>query len=297
MKKNLMRKDRSGKIPALIFTALILSLLLIPAADAEIFSDAAIKGTFEDNVVGLLSDKRGGSAGMTMSGAAAGGALMPTMPMGTPYTGSSSSKNSDTSIDLSADLGVSKAIAPDLSLFFAGSAEHQSYSKFTQFDSTIGGLSIGLNTGFGAMVSARIAVNGLVKRFGDSPRDSSAYGASFIVKEKLGPSFWLKEGYAYEKDNARSALFSYNGNAANVWAGYAVLPDTTFLLGYNYLVRTYDEPSGFKVTASTVSVGLEYLFMKKWSVDALYDHQASDSNQAGTNTTDNLFSIGFRCSY
>lgn len=296
-----MQTHRSAKKVTIVLSVFVLIVLFTSVVHAEIYYNVAIKGVYEDNVVGLLSDKRGGYAGMP---GAAGGSMMsgvmgmgPGPGMGPVYTGSSSTSNSDTSVDLFADLGVSKSIAQDTSLFFAGSAELTSYNSFTQFNATIGGLSAGLNKGFGEVVTARVAINGLLKRFGDSQRDSSAYGASFILKERLSPSFWLKEGYVYEKDNADSAFFSYNGNAVNVWAGYVILPKTTALLGYNYLVRDYDEPSGFKVTANTVSAGLEYAFMEKWFLDALYDHQASDSNLPGTNTSDNMFSVGLRYSY
>ena len=36
----------------------------VPAARAEMYYDAEAKIIYEDNVVGLLSDKRGGTAGM-----------------------------------------------------------------------------------------------------------------------------------------------------------------------------------------------------------------------------------------
>jgi predicted porin len=62
-------------------------------------------------------------------------------------------------------------------------------------------------------------------------------------------------------------------------------------------VRDYDQPSGFKVTAHTISLGLSYELVKKWFLNAQYDHQASDSNVPGTNTTDNMFSIGLRYGY
>jgi opacity protein-like surface antigen len=293
-KEGFMRTRPSAKISAIILIVAFFNVLFIPAAQAEIYYDVAVKGVYEDNVVGLLSDKHGGYAGMSGS---AGGPMMSGVMMKPPYIGSSSTSNSDFSVNLFADLGVSKAIAKDTSLFVTGSAEHASYSSFTQFDFTIGGLSAGINKGFGETVTARVAINGLLKRYNDSLRDGTAYGASFILREKLSPAFWLKESYVYERDNADSAAFSYNGNEVSIWAGYLIQPRTTALLGYNYLVRDYDEPSGFKVTAGTVSAGLQYEFTEKWFVDALYDHQASDSNLPGTSTTDNLFSLGIRYSY
>jgi hypothetical protein len=147
------------------------------------------------------------------------------------------------------------------------------------------------------MLTAKVAINSLIKQYGDSQRNSSAYGTSITLKEKLNASFCLKEGYVFEKNDANSAFFSYNGNSFNIWGGYLVLPKTTALLGYNYLVRDYDEPVGFKITANTISMGLEYEFREKWFIGLQYDHQASDSNVIGTNTSDNIFSLGVRYSY
>jgi predicted porin len=105
------------------------------------------------------------------------------------------------------------------------------------------------------------------------------------------------ESYDYEMNNADSPLFTYKGNSLSLWAGFLATPQTTFLLGYSYLVRDYEEPSGFKVTANTISAGLEHELAKKWFLDAQYANQKSDSNVPGTYTTDNIFSIGLRYSY
>ena len=283
-----------------ICLALFMYLGLVPAAQAGIFYNVEVKGIYEDNVIGLLSDKRGGTAGVTT---APGPGMMSAMSMTgmggqTPqYLGSSSQSNSDTSINLFANLGSTTRIADDTWLFFAGGVQHTSYSSFTQFDSTIGSLSTGINKGLGDIVTARLAINGAIKGYNDSQRNSSAYGANLLFKERFAPSFWLKESYDYEKNSADSPFFTYQGNAASIWAGYLVAPPATVLLGYNYLVRIFDQPSDFKVTAQTISLGLEWELMRKWFLDAQYDHQVSDSNVPGTNTTDNIYSIGLRYSY
>ncbi len=299
-----MRTHRAQNAAIIGCTSLLLFLIIVPAARGEIFYDVAIKGTYEDNVIGLLSDKRGGTAGVPattgpgpgMMGVMGPGGMGPGMGGNTPQDTGVQSK-SDISLNLFADIGGSTEIASGISAFLIGSAQHTSYNSLTEFDSTIGGLSAGVDKKMGAFVTARLAINGSIKRYRDSARDSSAFGPALAVKEQFTPSFWLKESYYYEKNNADSALFTYSGNSAGIWAGYLVLPKTTVLLGYNYLVRDYDQPSNFKVTANTVSVGLEYEFLAKWFVDAQYDHQASDSNVAGTNTTDNIFSLAVRYSY
>jgi hypothetical protein len=280
-------------------------MCLVVPAQAELIFDASVKGAYEDNVVGLLSDKRGGYAGMPITGTGPGaGSMMALKQMG-PGGGMGGSipqdtgvqSKSDASINIFADIGGSTKINPDTSLFLIGGAQHTSYSSFTQFDFTIGGLSAGIYHEFGDVFSGKLAINGAVKNYQDSQRNGSAYGTTLSLRERLTPIFWLRETYDYEQNNADSPLFTYTGNSGSIWAGLSALPRTTFLLGYNYLVRDYNEPSGFKVTASTFSLGVEHELVRKWYIDARYDHQISDSNVPGTNSTDNIFSLGIRYSY
>jgi len=294
---------RAASSAIILCLATFIISLAVPAAQAaDIFYDAAIKGAYEDNVVGLLSDKRGGYAGVPVTGAGGGVMMAPGMGPGSGMGGSipqdtGTQSKSDTSINILADIGVLTKINPDTNLFLIGGAQHTSYSSFTQFDFTIGGLSAGIYKEFGEVFSAKAAINGAIKGYQDSQRNSTAYGATLSLKERLTPIFWLKEIYDYEQNNADSSLFTYTGNSGSIWAGWSALPTTTVLLGYNYLVRDYDEPSGFKVTANTISAGLEQKIAIKWYIDAQYSHQASDSNIPGTSSTDNIYSIGLRYSY
>ncbi len=280
---------------------LYLHVLSVPAEGADLFYDVAIRGTYESNVVGLLSDKRGGGAGASVPMGPMMAAPMP--GMGMPGMGGNvpqdvgSQSTSDTSLNLFADIGGSTEVASGTYVFLMASAQHTSYSSFTDFDNTIGGLSVGLTKRLGDVVSARIEMIGSIKRYNDSQRDGSAYGPAVTFKEQFTPLFWLKEGYFYEKNNADSPTFSYTGNSASIWGGYLLLPKTTVLAGYTYLVRAYEAPSDFQVTANTVSLGLQYEFLKRWFIDAQYDNQRSDSNVPGTSSTDNIVSLGVRYSY
>ncbi len=121
--------------------------------------------------------------------------------------------------------------------------------------------------------------------------------ATASLKERFSPTFWLKENYDYEQNHADSPYYTYTGNAVSIWAGFLVTAKTTFLLGYSYLIRDYDQPSGFKETANTPSLGLEQKISEKWFLSAQYSHQISDSNVAGTSMTDNIYSIGVRYGY
>ncbi len=293
-----MRSHRVLNTVVILGIVLFIYFIFAPASRAGVLYDAEAKLLYEDNVVGLLSDKRGGAAGMTGAmGAGMIGAMTMTGGPGQKYTGSSSQSSGDASLDIFADLGISTDVASDTSLFLLGSVEHTSYSRFTEFDSTIGNVSAGVIKSLGDIFLARVAANGRIKGYNNSARNSSAYGGTFTLKEKLDPAFWLKEIYEYEKNDASSAIFTYRGNSVSIWAGYLATPKSTVLLGYNYLVRDYDQPSGFRVTANTVSLGLQHEIGKKWFVDGQYDRQMSNSNVAGTYTTDNIVSVGLRYSY
>jgi hypothetical protein len=293
-----IRSHRAANAAITGCIVLFLYLIIAPAAQAEIFYDVAIRGTYEDNVVGLLSDKRGGTAGMPATGPGMMGAVMGPGGMGgsIPQDTGVQSK-SDFSINYFADVGGSTDIASGIYLFLIGSAQHTSYNSFNEFDNTIGGLTAGIDKDLGDIVTVRLAVNGSIKRYRDSQRNGDAFGPIVTFKEQFTRSFWLKESYYYEKNNADSAFFTYKGNFIGIWGGYLVLPKTTLLLGYNHLVRDYDEPAGFQVTSNTVSAGVAQEFSKRWFIDAQYALQMSDSNVPGTNSNDNIFSLGVRFSY
>lgn len=277
---------------------LFLYVVLAPVAQAGIFYDFAVKGTYEDNVVGLLSDKLGGTAVIPATSPGMMGAMGgPGMGGSIPQDTGTQSK-SDFSMNYFADIGGSTDIAAGTYLFLIGSVQHTSYNTFNEFDNTIGGLTAGMDKSLGEIVTVRLALNGSIKRYRDSKRDSTSFGPAVTFKEQFTPAFWLKESYYYEKNNADSPLFTYTGNQAAIWGGYLIVPKTTtLLLGYSYLVRDYDQPSGFQVTSHTLSAGIEHEFAKKWFIDAQYDHQMSDSNVPGTSSTDNIVSFGVRYSY
>ncbi len=275
--------------------AIATCLVAAPKASAEMFYDVEVKTIYEDNVIGLLTDKRGGGG---MGGGAAGPAMAAVkgMPNNSPVnTGSQSS--GDFSLNLFADLRGSKEISKDTALFLLGSAEHTAYDTFTEFNSTIGGLSTGVNRKLSDTVSTKIAIYGKIKKFEDSQRDSTSYGGNLGIKEQINPKFFLKEIYEYEKNNADSTQFSYAGNSLSIWAGLLTTPQTRLSLGYSYLKRDYDEPSGFTATSHTVSAALEHELAKRWYLDAGYDHVTSHSNQPSTTSTDNILSVGLRYSY
>ncbi len=214
------RLQKGSYLPGFLLAGFILFLFFsfFPAnAFAGLLLDAELRLTYEDNVVGLLSDQpRGASAGggtpmgMTMQALGMGGGPMGSGPNNNRYTGSGSgaTKSSDFSATVSAEAGGYQDVGSDVSLFAKAFAEHTSYDTFTDLDATIGGVTAGISASLSDAVLARVAVLGKIKRLGDSQRDSTSGGGNLNLKEKLTPEFWLREFGAYEKNNADNDVFS-----------------------------------------------------------------------------------------
>lgn len=272
---------------------------------AGLILDAELRLQYEDNVVGLLSDQQKGSVSTT---AGTPGGMMAAAPgmggMGgsgkNNYTGPSSGSSQspgDFSATLSAEAGGYKDVGRDSAIFAKGFASHTSYNTYTDLDATIGGVGTGITTNFSKIVSGRAAVLAKVKRFGDSARDSSAYGVNLSLKEKLTPSFWLREFGEIEKNSADQSVFSYMGSTIGISAGHAFTRKTSATLGYSYLVQKYDEPSGAEMKTHTAFLSAEWSLIKNWAVGGEYDLQISKENVTGTSTTNNIFSVSLRYDY
>jgi hypothetical protein len=201
------------------------------------------------------------------------------------------------SIDLIAELGGSVRFGKNAALFLSGGVERVSYDTFRELNLTASGLSAGLTWQLIESIAARIAATGAIKRFKDPARDSSAHGGSILFKERLSSRFWLKESFAYERNRAEAAYFTYDGKTLGFWAGYDLSGRTTLLAGYSYVEREYEEPAGFEEKANMFSLGVELGFLDKWYLDLQYDRRATDSTIAGTDTTGNIFTLGVRYSY
>ncbi len=271
---------------------------------AGLLLDAELRLQYEDNVVGLLSDQQKGSvstgAGMT------GGTPMQASSMGgmgsgkNNYTGSSSGSSQspgDFSATLYAEAGGYQDVARDAEVFAKGFASHTSYDTYTDLDSNIGGVSTGISVFLSDIISTRMSILGKIKRFDDSQRNSTAYAGNLSLKEKLTPSFWLREFGQYEKNSADTSVFSYTGTTIGIGAGYALTEKTLGTLGYSYLIQQYDEPSNAEMKTHTAYLGAEQIIGKNWAVSGEYDLQLSKENVTGTSATNNIFSLALRYSY
>ncbi len=294
-------------IPLFLPFSLVVALSLIPHnATAGMILNAELKLTYEDNVVGLLSDQRriqgtpgaGVSGGPTMMAQGMGG-LGGMGGNNSRYTGAGSSTNSpgDFSATIYAEAGGYLPVANNTDIFAKGFAGHQSYDTYTDLNETLGGASVGIGTTFSSSVSGLASIFGKVKRFGDSQRDSTSYGGTLVLKEKLKPEIWLREYVQYERNDADSPFFTFNGTTIGVAAGFSVAEKTILSGGYSYLIEKYDQPSGADITENTLFLAVQYNLAKSWALAGEYDLQISDVSATGTTNTDNIFSVALRFSY
>jgi hypothetical protein len=281
---------------------LFISLARPATAEAGLSFDASVRYTYEDNVIGLLSDQQSGAIG-------GGNQNMPgpravslekygqpgSMPTGT--TSGTSQSPADYSTTVSAEVGGFTSLGESATIFAKGFASYQAYGTYTLLDTTQGGISAGIAVDLSRAVTARLAVSGTVKSFDDSQRNSTAYGANVSLKEKLSTLFWLRQFADYEDSSADSPLFSYTGIAGGVGAGYSLTAKTSVSIGYSYLVRKYDEPSGTELKTGTTSVGLDRTFGRYWSAGVEYDYQQSKDTLTGATMTNNVYSLAVRFGY
>lgn len=284
---------RSGATPVLFCLSLLFAFCARPVAAAETFLNAEVRLTFEDNVVGLLSDKHGSKNISSSSGNAK---TLPAAGMGGgqgKYVGAGSQSPGDMSVTLSADVGKFADLGRDSAVFAKGFAEHTSYDQYTEFDSTIAGAAAGMNHFFSNTLSGRLSLFGKLKRFEDGARNSIAYGGNASLKQKLRPQLWLRESLEYEINNADSSDFSYTGVTIGVGAGYALSKKTLVTGGMSYLVQQYDDIASSELTTTTLSLGLDRIWTKTWSLWAGLDVQTSEADGSPA-TTNNIVSFGLR---
>jgi hypothetical protein len=257
-----------------------------------------LKEQYEDNVTGLLSDEPAGSGGITSGG----GTMMKASGMGMGSgvgmggtSGMGGASQGDYATIFSAEAGAFTEAAEDAAVFLKGFAERTAYGKYTDLSSTVVGAGTGVNLVLSDILSSRVDVIGKLKRFGDSDRNSTAYGAVINVKEKLTQVFSLTERLGYEDNRASSVLFTNTGTSAGITAGWSLSKAALLTLGDSYLEQRYAEGGG-KFTTSTISLGFDYSLARSWNIAAEYDRQISKSER-GESATDNITALSLRYGY
>jgi len=294
----------------IVIIATIAVLAPAGAARAEITFNAEIRETYEDNVLGLVSDNpnvTGTDNALTVPNQAP-----PVIPRikgrrddvlndvtTTPgVTAPAAPAKGDFSTNIYADIGSTTDLGNNLSLLFKADVQHTSYQTVKQFDFTIGAVRAGVSSYLTDEILAKVLARVAIKNFDKNLRNSTAYGATVSLKESLTPSFWLKQVYDYEQNDANDSLFSYQGDSFSLWAGYSVTEKSSVGLGYSYLVRNFDKvPPVLKLTTQTLSVDWTWDFYDKWSLNAAYDLVKADSNLPDSASTNNVYSVGLLFSY
>lgn len=280
MNQQQRNRPSSHARPCAVFLRIVLFVAALTpgSASAELILNADARLTFEDNVVGVLSDRRSTSGG---------GMLAPGM-------GGSAVKQSpgDASLTLAAELGADQDSGA-FTLFAKGFAEQTSYNTYSEFDSSIVGVSAGAGYYPAETVSLRFSAFGKLKAYGDSQRNAAAYGASASVKQALAKRFWAREYVQYEQNHADTPDFSYTGTTAGVEAGFALTQDTLLALGFSYLAQRYDDAASSVLRTETTSVRIDHALTKQWGAGAALDVQNSRTG-SGPTATDNILSFTVR---
>ena len=277
--------------------------LSVPAhAGVGLILDVELRGMYEDNVVGILSDQQQASMaanGLPAVSSTAGAAKQGPGGPGnsSPYLGSSSKTYGDYSLVIAADLGLTAPVTLDTALFMIGSVENASYNRYSDFNSTIAGVNAGFTMSLGPVFLIKSLAFARIKEFGDPERDSSSYGGIIELKQRLSPRFCIREAYEFEKNNADTAYFSYTGHAGRAGLGYTLAESWMLNLGYTYLIREYKEPSGFAVTSHLMSADVRKSFFRNWRVTVGYARELSSENLNSTRAVNNIYSTSLLYSY
>ena len=302
MNKNASVQLRPLAVLSLFAVSSILNFLIAPStAFAGLILGAEIKGVYEDNASGSLSNGRTASGSGMNSG---GGTMMQAKGMGgmggmggsqPQSAGSASRSSADFSSEVSTEAGGFMDLGAATAFFTKGFAQRTTYNKFSEFNSTSAGASAGASISMGDGMSGLLSFYGKVKRYGDANRNSTAYGASFNLKQKPLPALSLGERIGYEDNRADAASFSYRGTMAGITAGYEVTATIFLLPGYSYLVQDFST-FGSKLVTTTASLGLEKRLAREWSIEGAYDLQSSKPD-GGTAIRDNILSLALRYNY
>ncbi len=240
------------------------SFVLIQVASAGLILDAGVKGVYESNIT-----------------------LSPT----------DVNKKGDYYSLLTAALGGYTEIKKDVFLFIRGDGAGYLYGKYSDLNSVIGGVSPGVYAKWGDRYSIQAKLNGRIKDFNDSQRDSRSFGGTLELKEQIFPQLNLKEGYEYEDNKADSSLFTYRSHAFGIWSEYKVTPKTMINGGYNYTTRKFDDSLNSNFDYHTFSVGITQELAKKVYLNAGYGFQLISTNVANTSNNNHIVSVGVSYSF
>lgn len=278
-----MQFKRYLTFPIILFLILSFS----SKASGGLILDLGFKVVYEDNLLGYPAESRKIGTTMGSRGMLTGAQ----MNMGSQNMSGSETTSGDFYTVLTASIGHYSDIN-DFRIFLTGDGEAYLFNKYDNLNFSIVGISTGIYRGFSNIFSGQLALKGMLKDYKDQT-DSNAYAASLIFKEQITPLLWIKEGYEYEKNNSNSPSLNYDKHLFSLWAGYVITEQTTINLGYNYLIRIFDNST--KVRFHTISTALVFDLTKNISTNIGYDYQIVDSD--ASDFRNNIYTFGVTYHY
>ncbi len=277
---------------------MISAAILLPfgrnAFGAEFFFDVGSRLIYEDNVLGLTSEKSSGAVVKTNNGGKGRMAYGSGSGMMTSTQSGMATHSGGFSLSVSAGAGLYQPYGNQLGLILRGTAGHSEYFKYDEFNSTIVGVSAGLNKGFGSFLSGSVSLKGKIKDFEDTDSDSKAVIVGAGLKQYPQKALTLRENLEYEWNNAVSDESTYRGVSFLIGGDLSFAEEYSLMLDFEYLKRDYEDAAGSELSSKTISIGVERALGKNWTVDIMYDRQSGDSD--GSTTVDNIVSAGVRYS-
>ncbi|MBI4848274.1 MAG: hypothetical protein HY808_06825 [Nitrospirae bacterium] len=249
----------------IVVSLLILNIITISGTSvAGVLFDASARITYEDNIFGSPADI---------------------------------DKQDDVYLTLSAALGgYTKVAEENTYLFLKGGADSYFYDKNTQLNEITGFLNLGVYRQFGDILFAQAIVRGKLRDYREQERSGSALGGAIELWQQVTGHFSIHEGYEYERNDAKSDSFTYDGHWLGVWVKFMAGEKTFPGIGYSYLVRKYDDPTHFESRQHTFSATVSREIWHHAYINFEYDFQINTSNSIETNNN-NIFSAGLTYSY
>lgn len=243
----------------LFFSAVALPVCSgIYPAYAELSLEAGVHGIYEDNVISSPADV---------------------------------GKKGDYYTVLSAAGSLEKGISGTSSLFFRGMAEHYFYSKYSDLNVTSVMLNAGIRKEFSPILSLDASLKGGVRDYSGSDRSGTAYGGGIGLKQQASFRLWFREEYEYEKNDARSASFSYAEHTLGIHSGYILTPRMLLNLGAGFARRKFENENGDRTNMVTLSAGLTRQLRDKLYVNAGYAREFISSTVPAGHSN-NIYSLG-----
>jgi hypothetical protein len=244
---------------------LLLFVVLPQAARAEWLFDAGIRESYEDNINGSPTDAE---------------------RLGDRYS------------TLFVSLGRYQELTEAKTyLVLKAGIEGVAYEKYEDLNGVQGMLSVGLYHRSGEVLSYQFLLKARGKDYRDDLRDSISGAAALEIIQHLTERFWLREGYEYERNEARDEVYAYEGHNAGVWAGLTATPRLFFGLGISSLQRAFDDPGAYRSSAVIVSFAMEYRLSPTLFASLTADHQRYTTHNPAAKYDDNVLTIGLTYSY